>query len=146
VALKVLSPALTADPELARRFVQEARAAAALTHPGVAVVYEIDEADGVTFIAMELVRGEPLAACLRRQPLSLERALEVARELAEALAEGHAHGIVHRDVKPGNVMLTESGRAKLIDFGLAKSVQAPASLDSDGVTPPRGQTDPGRLI
>ncbi len=145
VALKLLSPELVADPELHRRFLQEARAAAALSHPGVAVVHEIDQADGVTYIAMELVGGEPLAQVLRGGPLPLARAIELGLEIAEALAAGHARGIVHRDVKPGNVVLTDSGHAKLIDFGLAKSVPL-TGFDADGVTPPRGHTDPGRLV
>jgi two-component system LytT family response regulator len=145
VALKVLAPGPQEDPELRRRLRQEAQAAAALTHPAISVVYEIDDADGLTFIAMELVRGEPVAALLQRERVPPPRALDVALEVAEGLAEAHARGIVHRDLKPGNVMLTESGHAKIIDFGLAKLLRPRAAIDS-GADTPSWDTDPGRII
>ena len=145
VALKVLAPGPGDDPERERRLRLEARAAAGLTHPSICVVYEIDESDGATFIAMELVRGRPLSA-LVPGGMSAPRALDLAIEMAEGLAEAHAHGIVHRDLKPSNVMVTDSGRAKLIDFGLAKQWKPPESLDSDMDTPAGARTDPGRLI
>jgi two-component system LytT family response regulator len=145
VALKVLSSERLADPELRRRFLQEARALAALQHPGIAVVHEIDEAEGMAFIAMELVRGEPLTAVLARDETSLSALLELAVQIAEAVAEAHRQGIVHRDLKPANIVVDAAGRAKLLDFGLAKL--APAGVTSvDGDTPPRGQTDPGRIL
>ena len=145
VALKVLSPGPHHDPELETRLRREARAAAALTHPAICVVYEIDEAEGATFIAMELVRGQPLAALLRTG-MGASRALDLAIEVAEGLAEAHAHGIVHRDLKPTNIMLTETGHAKIIDFGLAKLWKPLDPIESGADTPARGQTDPGRII
>jgi two-component system LytT family response regulator len=146
VALKVLPPTAAPDPRLEDRLLQEARAAASLVHPALCVVYEISEADGVTFVAMELVRGETVAALLKGAPLPLGRALAITREVAEGLAEAHALGIVHRDLKPSNVMITESGRAKVIDFGLAKLLRPISVLDSGDDTPRRGQSDPGRII
>jgi two-component system LytT family response regulator len=145
VALKVLAPDLTHSPDLLRRFVREARTAASLSHPGIAVVHEIDEADGVTFIAMEMVRGEPLSSLIARGPMSGMQALRLASEVAEALGEGHARGIVHRDLKPSNVIVTEEGRAKLIDFGLAKPLEGGVRAEARAGHPD-GSTDAMRLF
>src|SRR4029077_2226721 len=116
-----------------------------IEHPHIAVIHEIDEVDGISFIAMELVRGEQLSDLIARGALPAGRALDLATEIAEGLARAHDKGIVHRDLKPSNVMLTEDGHAKIIDFGLAKLVDA-LSGDSDGVTALKHQTDPGMVV
>jgi two-component system LytT family response regulator len=146
VALKILSPDRLADPELRRRFVQEARAAAAVQHPNVAVVHEIDEAESVAFIAMELIRGERLSDTLRRGALPAARALDVAVDVAQGLAEAHQRGIVHRDLKPANVVVTDAGHVKIIDFGVAKLLDPLGTLGHAVETPPKAETDPGRII
>ena len=145
VALKVLPVDLVADAGRRARFVQEAQAASALEHPHIAVIHEIDEADGVSFIAMELVRGEKLGDLTARGPLPPGRAIDLGIEVAEGLARAHDKGIVHRDLKPANVMLTEDGHAKIIDFGLAKLVDA-LSGDSAGLTVMKSETDPGMVL
>ena len=120
VALKVLPTELTARKERLQRFEQEAQAAAALNHPNIAHIYEIGEADGVNFIAMEYVEGATLREKIHRQQTELRKLLRYLQQVAEGLAKAHAAGIVHRDLKPDNVMITRDGYAKILDFGLAK--------------------------
>ncbi len=143
VALKVLPPELVADSGRRARFVQEARAAAALEHPHIAVVYEVDEIDGTDFIAMELIRGEKLSDVLGRGKLSRNRVLELGIEIAEGLGRAHEKGIIHRDVKPANVMVTDEGHVKVIDFGLAKLTEWEPRAGSEIETALRNQTTPG---
>jgi tetratricopeptide (TPR) repeat protein len=120
VALKVLPRAMGDDDESRRRFLREARAAAAINHPNVATVYEVGEADGRVYIAMELVEGETLRDRMLRAPLTVPETLRVARAVARGLARAHARGVVHRDLKPENVMLDREGEPKILDFGIAK--------------------------
>src|ERR1017187_6436205 len=120
VALKVLPPEKVTDPERKQRFVQEARSASALNHPNIVTVHDIDQSDGVDFIAMEYVEGKTLSELIGRKGLKLNEALKYAIQIADALAKAHAAGIVHRDLKPGNVMVTADGQVKVLDFGLAK--------------------------
>jgi eukaryotic-like serine/threonine-protein kinase len=145
VALKVLPPELVADQGRRTRFVQEAQAASALEHPHIAVIHEIDEADGISFIAMELVRGEKLSDLIARGALPAARSLDLAAQVAEGLARAHDKGILHRDLKPANVMLTDDGHAKIIDFGLAKLVE-PVGGDSNQHTVLKAETDPGMVV
>jgi serine/threonine protein kinase/Tfp pilus assembly protein PilF len=120
VALKILPAEMAADAERMRRFVLEAKAASALNHPNVAHIYEIGEAEGVAFIAMEYVEGQPLAARTAARPMDPAEVVELGKQIADALAEAHSRGITHRDLKPANLMLTPRGQVKLLDFGLAK--------------------------
>ena len=130
VAIKTLTAGATADPERIRRFIQEARAASALNHPNIVTIYEVDEADGSTFIAMELVEGEPLDRLLAAGPLPIEAALDYGAQIASALEAAHASGIVHRDVKPANIIIAPDGRAKVLDFGLAKLFERAPEQDT----------------
>jgi serine/threonine protein kinase/tetratricopeptide (TPR) repeat protein len=146
VALKVLPPDLVSDPDRRRRFVQEAQAASALEHPHIAVIHEVDEADGVTFIAMELVRGDKLSDVLARRRPATSRLLELAVEIAEALARAHDKNIVHRDLKPANVLVTEEGHVKIIDFGLAKLIEPDAGYLGAAETVEHAATDAGVVL
>jgi serine/threonine-protein kinase len=121
VAVKLLPPVSASDPERRQRFLREARVAASLVHPNVAVVYQVGEADGRVYIAMEIVEGKTLRARLAGGALPTATARDFALQIAQGLAVAHAKGIVHRDLKPENVMVTKDGVVKLLDFGLAKS-------------------------
>src|SRR5262245_32591511 len=111
VALKVLPEDLMHDADRRRRFVQEAQAASSIEHPNVAVIYDVDEADGRTFIAMELVRGQKMSDWLSRQRPPVPQAVDLAIEIAAGLARAHERQIIHRDLKPANVMVTDDGHA-----------------------------------
>ncbi len=145
VALKVLPPEKVTDPERKQRFVQEARAASALNHPNIVTVHDIDQSDGIDFIAMEYVEGKTLDELIGRTGLKLNEALKYAVQIADALAKAHAAGIVHRDLKPGNVMVTAEGRVKVLDFGLAKLTEAEAGPD-DSTRTERQSTELGVIV
>jgi len=123
VAIKILPPETNADADRLRRFLREAQSASALNHPNIVTIYEIGEDAGTTFIAMELVDGVPLDQVLARGGLSIATALDYAVQVAAALEAAHARGIVHRDIKPANIVIAPDGRAKVLDFGLAKLVE-----------------------
>jgi serine/threonine protein kinase/tetratricopeptide (TPR) repeat protein len=123
VALKILPADLAANQDRMRRFVQEAKAAAALNHTNIAHIYEIGEADGVNFIAMEFIDGQTLRQCILDLQTDLPKLLQLFQHAAEGLSKAHAAGIVHRDLKPENIMITRDGHAKVFDFGLAKLIE-----------------------
>ena len=119
VALKFLAPHLLQDEEARKRFQREATAAAGLSHPNICTIHEISEEGGQTFLVMEFIEGEGLDNKIERGPLALKEALGFARQVADGLAAAHAKGVVHRDIKPGNLLVTPEGRVKILDFGLA---------------------------
>jgi predicted Ser/Thr protein kinase len=152
VALKTITPGLVANPERRSRLLLEARSAAAVSHPAIAQVYDIDEADGNLFIAMEYVDGRTVSRLVADGELDLLGALEIALQVAEGLAKAHDAGILHRDIKSDNIMVTRDGHAKLLDFGLAKLVepeagepQPPVDL-SRTLTRGRVHTIPGAVM
>jgi len=120
VAIKILPAEVTADPSRLKRFEKEARSASGLNHPNIVTIYDIGQADSVSWIAMELVEGKTLRELLFSGPLPIKRVLAVGAQVADGLARAHEAGIVHRDLKPENVMVTKDGRVKILDFGLAK--------------------------
>ena len=129
VAIKILPDTFSGEPERLARFEREARVLASLNHPHVAGIYGIHESDGVRFLSMELIIGEDLSTVLERGALPLERALQVAHEVAEALEVAHESGVIHRDLKPANVRLNQEGKAKVLDFGLAKAYDPATASD-----------------
>jgi serine/threonine protein kinase/Tol biopolymer transport system component len=134
VAVKILRSGLTASSDLRARFEREARAISHLTHPNICALYDVGNQDGSEYLVMEYVEGETLADRISRGPLPTSQVLRYGAQIAEALQHAHRGGIAHRDLKPGNVMITSSG-AKLLDFGLAKFVVEPAHIFSDQSAP-----------
>jgi hypothetical protein len=130
VAVKVLDSRLAGDTEFVARFQREARSVAKLNHPNVVAVYDTGVEDGTHFLVMEYVEGRTLADHLREGPLAPERAVQVGREVLVALGAAHQRGLIHRDVKPANVMVTPEGRAKVMDFGIARPVEDNTRLTS----------------
>jgi eukaryotic-like serine/threonine-protein kinase len=138
VAIKILPAALASDPHFGERFDREARAISQLSHPSICTLYDVGAQDGTAFLVMELLDGQTLAARLEKGALPLDQALTVAIQIASALSQAHRAGITHRDLKPGNIMLTKAG-AKLLDFGLAKTggaLVAGGGLSMLPTTPP----------
>ena len=120
VAIKILLKGLAETPEVRQRFEREARAASSLNHPHICALYDVGHQDGIEYLVMEYLEGETLATRIEKGPLPSADLLRYASQIADALDKAHRQGMVHRDLKPGNVMLTKAG-AKLLDFGLAKS-------------------------
>src|SRR4051812_39714739 len=133
VALKVLFPELSIDRSFVERFRREAQAAANLSHPNIVSVYDYGEEDGSSFIVMEYIDGQTLTQVIRTQgPLLADRAAAIGADVAAALAFAHRNGVVHRDVKPGNVLIDQSGHVKVTDFGIARAGNAQENLTQTG--------------
>ena len=126
VAIKILPAQFSADPVHKQRFEREARTISQLNHPHICVLHDVGHQDGIDYLVMECVEGETLAKRLEKGPLALEQALKFGAQIADALDKAHRSGVMHRDLKPGNIILTATG-AKLLDFGLAKLT--PPSVD-----------------
>ena len=134
VALKVLPPESVSNQERLQRFRTEARAAAAMNHPNIVTIHGVEEVDGIHFLAMELVEGRTLREVIPNGGLAFDEFLRIAAQLTEAVATAHAAGITHRDLKPDNVMITRTGRVKVLDFGLAKLMDERQNTDFEGAT------------
>jgi serine/threonine protein kinase len=130
VAIKILPDEFSSDPDRMARFQREAEALAALNHPNIAAIYDLEEENQTRFLVLELIEGDTLADRLRqRGPLPVEQALKIAEQICDALEAAHDKGIVHRDLKPTNIKITPEGKVKLLDFGLARVFSDPAAKD-----------------
>jgi eukaryotic-like serine/threonine-protein kinase len=146
VAIKILPADKISDPERKRRFVQEAKAASSLNHPNIITIYDIGQADGIDFIAMEFVAGRTLDRCIPRNGLGLNEALKYSVQIADALAAAHKVGIVHRDMKPSNVMVTEQGLVKVLDFGVAKLTESHTCCEAETTRTLKATTEEGTIV
>jgi serine/threonine protein kinase len=146
VALKFLADEVAGDPQALARFQREAQAASALNHPNICTIHEIDCADGITFIAMEFVAGKTLDRLIPRHGLRLREALRYSVQIVDALAAAHKAGIVHRDLKPGNVMMTEQGLVKVLDFGVAKLTESAAPGEDEATRTLKPTTEEGMIV
>ena len=149
VALKILPEHLAIDGERMRRFVQEAKAASALNHPNIITIYEISETDGKHFIAAEYIDGQTLHTRLSNGPMPLNEAIDAGVQIASALQAAHEANIIHRDIKPQNVMVRPDGLVKLLDFGIAKVSQPLTAVGAhhvESATTIKGGTSPGFII
>src|SRR5436190_5878065 len=122
VAIKLLPAAFASDPERLSRFRCEAQLLASLNHPNIAHIYGLEESGDTRCIVMELIEGETLQSRIKKEPIAVDEALTIAKQICDALEAAHERGVVHRDLKPGNVMLTSDGAVKVLDFGLAKAM------------------------
>ena len=145
VAIKVLPQEMASDSSRLRRFEQEARAASALNHPNIVTIYEIGEHEGTPYIAMEYVDCQTLREILAGGPLPNDKIIRYATQLAEGLAKAHQAKIVHRDLKPDNIVISEDGYVKILDFGLAKLV-AESDVGSEIFTAVKEGTTPGTIL
>src|SRR5512132_2765867 len=130
IAIKVLPGEVASSPDRLARFEREARTVAGLNHPHIVTLFSVEDEDGIRFLTMELVEGQTLSNLVTPGGLPVSRVLELSIPLADALAAAHGRGVIHRDLKPGNGMVTREDRVKVLDFGLAKSAAADSALDA----------------
>ena len=146
VALKILQPAVTGDPDSLSRFRREARVLASLNHPHIAAIYGVEDAAGTTALILELVEGPTLADRIADGPMPIADVLSIARQTAEALEAAHERGIIHRDLKPANIKVRPDGTVKVLDFGLAKALDPPAPFDESAQRPTQSVTQTGFIL
>jgi serine/threonine protein kinase len=146
VAIKVLPISFSADRDRLQRFAQEARSAAALNHPNILSIFDIGDNRGAPYVVSELLEGETLRGCLKRGPLSFRKAIDYALQVARGLAAAHEKGIVHRDLKPENLFITDDGRVKILDFGLAKLTGPELARESGDAPTIQVATEPGVVM
>jgi eukaryotic-like serine/threonine-protein kinase len=135
VAIKLLPEEFARDSDRVARFQREAEVLASLNHPNIAAIYDLQEANGLRYLVLELVEGETLAERIARGPIPVEGALDIAKKICEALEAAHERGIVHRDLKPANVKITPDGNVKVLDFGLAKTISGSATATTFSNSP-----------
>src|SRR6185436_3395575 len=146
VALKSLLPDSVGDDKLKRRLMSEARAASRLNHPNICTIYEVDEAAGILFIAMEYVTGPTLSDEIRKGPIEIDRALEIALQIAAGLDQAHRTNIVHRDIKPSNIILPQDGPVKILDFGIARILKRMEGESLSEALTQQDLTEPGQIV
>jgi serine/threonine-protein kinase len=141
VAIKSLPPEVKDNPKAFSRFTREARVLASLNHPNISVIHDkFEEVEGTVYLVLEYVPGQTLAERIAKGPLKLEEALSTALQIAEALSAAHEHDVIHRDLKPGNIKITQEGKVKVLDFGLAKVIGGETTDQQTTIT------EPGRII
>ncbi|MFN7937775.1 MAG: protein kinase [Bryobacteraceae bacterium] len=146
VAVKVLPPHKVANEDRKRRFIQEAQAASALQHPNIVVIFDIHQDNGTDYMAMEYIAGKTLDERIPRQGMRLAEALKIAIPVADGLAKAHAAGIIHRDVKPANIMVSDDGMVKILDFGLAKLTETSSGIEADATRAASPRTEDGAIL
>ena len=127
VAIKILPEEFSRDVDRVARFLREAEVLASLNHPNIGAIYDLEEVNGSRFLVLELVEGETLAERIARGPIPIDETLTIAKQIVEALEAAHERGIVHRDLKPANIKIAPDGKAKVLDFGLAKAFETQSS-------------------
>src|SRR5262245_27519605 len=147
VAIKIVPEEFSLDADRVNRFQREAEVLAALNHPNVAAIYEVEEADNTRFLVLELVEGQTLAERIQHGAIPVEEALDIARHICEAVEAAHEEGVIHRDLKPANVKITPEGKVKVLDFGLAKALEGvPGRATSNSPTLLSAASIPGLII